>query len=100
MDPCEKDPDFTSFRAYPCISVQNGEVTIHQKMVSWDQRIPRRSVRNTRGRVKTFTATYLEQWDSNVGAWVTMKNDVGCRYKEMAGRTDRSEEHTSELQSP
>ena len=34
------------------------------------------------------TATYHERWDSNVGAWVTIRNDVGRRYKEMAGGTD------------
>ena len=35
-----------------------------------------------------ITATYLEWWDSNVGAWVTIRNDVGHCYKEMAGRTE------------
>ena len=34
------------------------------------------------------TGTYLEWWDSNVGAWVTIRNDVGRCYKEMAGGTD------------
>jgi len=34
------------------------------------------------------TATYIEWWDSNVGAWVTIRNDVGHHYKEMAGGTE------------